>query len=302
MIRFLVVASTLLLAGLLGTAPSAAGPAGGLVDIGGGRQLYLRCQGTGSPTVFLISGKGGDVEGWNYVVPSDDPIRSSPYDSIGAAELTPSADAVQPTVARTTRVCAYDRPNTRFEGGDRSTPVPQPHTVQQDVDDILALVRAADLPVPMVFVAHSYGGLVLDLLARTQPEMVAGIVMVDGVSEFIAGLGTPVQNATWDRAGREPSEPGGEGVLMLEAIAAVQKAPRLPRVPAIVLSADRFYPPEVLTPENYTLAQIHHANDLLAAALGTTNIIATGSGHDMMLYQPQFVADHIIEVVDRARS
>jgi pimeloyl-ACP methyl ester carboxylesterase len=35
----------------------------------------------------------------------------------------------------------------------------------------------------VVFVAHSYGGLILDLLARTHPDLVAGIVMVDGVSE-----------------------------------------------------------------------------------------------------------------------
>jgi hypothetical protein len=40
---------------------------------------------------------------------------------------------------------------------------------------------------------------------------------------------------------------------------------------------------------------------MLAAALGTTNIIATGSGHSMMLYQPKFIAGNIIEIVDQAR-
>ena len=68
-----------------------------------------------------------------------------------------------------------------------------------------------------------------------------------------------------------------------------------------MLSADKFAAPEALTPENYTLAQIHQANDMLAAALGTTNIIATGSGHNMILYQPKFVADNIIDVVDEVR-
>ena len=235
------------------------------------------------------------------MVPPDDPIRSSPYDIIGEAQLTPSSDAVQPSVAKTTQVCAYDRPNTRLDGSDQSTPAPQPHTVQEDVGDVVALITAARLPGPFVFVAHSYGGLILDLLARTHPDLVAGIVMVDGVSEFLPGLGTPVQNAAWERDSMRPSEPGGEGVLILEAIAAVRDAPPLPHVPAIVLSADKFAAPEALTPENYTLAQIHQANDMLAAALGTTNIIATGSGHNMMLYQPKFVADNIIEVVDQVR-
>ncbi len=41
---------------------------------------------------------------------------------------------------------------------------------------------------------------------------------------------------------------------------------------------------------------------MLAAALGTTNVISTGSGHNMMLYQPKFVADNIIGVVDRVRQ
>ena len=119
------------------------------------------------------------------VVPPDDPIRSSPYDIIAEAKFVPSPDAVQPTVAKTTQVCAYDRPNTRPDGADRSTDVPQPHSVQQDVDDVVALINASQLPTPMVFVAHSYGGFVLDLLARTHPELVAGIVMVDPTSEFL---------------------------------------------------------------------------------------------------------------------
>ncbi len=69
-----------------------------------------------------------------------------------------------------------------------------------------------------------------------------------------------------------------------------------------MLSADKFAPPEALTPENYTLAQIHQANDMLAAALGTTNIVSNGSGHNMMLYQPKFVADNIIDIVDQVRA
>lgn len=68
------------------TAPSAsADDVAGLVDIGGGRSLYLNCQGNappGSPTVFVIPGKGSYAEAWNAAVPPDDPIRSSPYDVI----------------------------------------------------------------------------------------------------------------------------------------------------------------------------------------------------------------------------
>ena len=286
-----------------GCARSAAEPGpSGLFDIGGGRKLFLDCQGAGAPTVFIIPGKGSYAEAWNFVVPPNDPIRSSPYDIITQAKLAPSPDAAQPTVARTTQVCAYDRPNTRPDGPDRSTEVPQPHGVQQDVDDVVALISAAQLPGPFVFVAHSYGGLIADLLARTRPDLVAGLVMVDPVSEFMETVGSPAQNAAWERDSMTPPEPGDETVLLGDAIALVQNAPPLPHVPAIVLSSDKFAPPEALTPENYTLAQIHQANDMLAAALGTTNVVSNGSGHNMMLYQPKFVADNIIDIVDRVRG
>lgn len=286
-----------------GCAQSAADPGpSGLYDVGGGRKLFLDCQGQGSPTVFIIPGKGSYAEAWNFVVPPDDPIRSSPYDIIAQAKFVPSPDAVQPTVAKTTQVCAYDRPNTRPDGADRSTDVPQPHSVQQDVDDVVALINASQLPTPMVFVAHSYGGLVLDLLARTHPELVAGLVMVDPTSEFLPVLGTPAQNAAFERDVMTPPEPGGEGILVDDAFARIKVAPPLPRVPAIVLSADKYPPPEAVTSDNYTLAQIHEANNMMAAALGTTNIFSTGSGHNMMLYQPTFVADNIIDIVERVRE
>ncbi len=286
-----------------GCARSAADPGpSGLYDVGGGRKLFLDCQGQGSPTVFIIPGKGSYAEAWNVVVPPDDPIRSSPYDIIAQAKFVPSPDAVQPTVAKTTQVCAYDRPNTRPDGADRSTDVPQPHSVQQDVDDVVTLINASQLPTPLVFVAHSYGGLVLDLLARTHPELVAGLMMVDPTSEFLPVLGTPAQNAAFERDVMTPPEPGGEGILVDDAFARIKVAPPLPRVPAIVLSADKYPPPEAVTPDNYTLAQIHEANNMLAAALGTTNIFSTGSGHNMMLYQPKFVADNIIDIVERVRE
>jgi pimeloyl-ACP methyl ester carboxylesterase len=274
----------------------------GLFDVGDGRKLFLDCRGQGSPTVFIIPGKGSYAQAWNYVVPPDDPVRSSPYDVIADAKLAPSPDAVQPTVAKTTQVCVYDRPNTRPDGADRSTEVPQPHTLQQDVDDVVALISASQLPAPFVFVAHSYGGLILDLLARTHPELVAGIVMVDPTSEFLPTVGSPAQNAAFERDVMAPPEPGGEGIWADDAFARIKDAPPLPRVPAIVLSADKYPPPDAVTPDNYTLAQIHQANDMLAAVLGTTNVLANGSGHNMMLYQPKFVADNIIDIVQRVRE
>jgi pimeloyl-ACP methyl ester carboxylesterase len=41
---------------------------------------------------------------------------------------------------------------------------------------------------------------------------------------------------------------------------------------------------------------------MLAAALGTTNVVIPGTGHNQMLYQPRAVADEIVTVVDEVRT
>ena len=274
----------------------------GLVDIGDGRSLYLNCQGQGSPTVFVIPGAGSYAQAWNASVAPDDPVRSQPYDLIEEATIDyPTSLAAQPIVAKTTRICVYDRPNTRPDGPDQSTPVTQPHPVQQDVDDVVRLIAAAHLLTPMVFVAHSYGGLVLDLLARQHPELVSGLVFSEPTSEFLPSLGRLDQNAAFNADGQN-KPPDEEAILPDNAFAAIAAAPPLPRVPAIVLSADMFVAPKNLKPDNYTQAQIHQANDMLAAALGTTNVIVPGTGHNQMLYQPQAIADEIVTVVDEVRN
>ena len=51
------------------TAPVTIGP-GGIVEIGGGRTLYLQCVGSGSPTVVLEAGFGADTFQWQDVQPA----------------------------------------------------------------------------------------------------------------------------------------------------------------------------------------------------------------------------------------
>jgi pimeloyl-ACP methyl ester carboxylesterase len=85
----------------------------GLVDIGGGRKMYMECRGTGYPTVVFVSGGGDRAETWSKTLDS-------------------SKQAVLPAIAQTNRVCAYDRPGTLLATGEgaedflpsRSDPVP----------------------------------------------------------------------------------------------------------------------------------------------------------------------------------
>src|SRR5882724_6608879 len=154
---FLVVTFVNLFQVVVVAATEASNP-GGLVDIGGGRKIYLKCQGTGSPAVVLVGGRMASADDWSVA--------------------DKSAPAVFPQVAKFTRVCAYDRPGTPVgEKPSRSDPVPQPTTAKDAVADLHALLSAAGETGPYVLVGHSYGGLVVKLYARTYPKDVAGLVL-----------------------------------------------------------------------------------------------------------------------------
>jgi hypothetical protein len=93
---------------------------------------------------------------------------------------------------------------------------------------------------------------------------------------------------------------------MKDAFAKINAAGPMPRVPAVVLSADKpwrvdLVPPEALQGEQVTFADWSAAQDELAAALGAEHVTATNSGHGVYLYSPAVVVDAIRAVVDDAR-
>lgn len=198
-----------------------------LVDIGGGRKMYLKCRGTGSPTVVLVGGLRASADDWSVA--------------------NKSAPAVFPEVAKFTRVCAYDRPGTPVgEKPSRSDPVPQPTTAKDAVADLHALLTTAGGETgPYVLVGHSYGGLIVKLYASTYPKDVAGLVLVDALSEGLRDAETPAQWAIQrkliegDVRESVALYPALERIDMDRSFDQVRAAPPLRSIPLIVLSADR---------------------------------------------------------------
>jgi pimeloyl-ACP methyl ester carboxylesterase len=281
----------------------------GAIDVGGGRQMFVECRGEGSPTVVVINGKGSGAEDWLQALDPADPAHDAPGDDLpfGIGKVERSEDAVLPSVARFTRVCAYDRPDVRVDGPDPTTPRPQPHTVDLDVSDLHALLTALGEPGPYVLVAHSYGGLIATLYARTYPDTIGGLVMVDTVTQFMEDVVSPGALANWDASNAATSPQSREGVRLLDAFAQINAAPPMPKVPAVVLSADKpwridLLPPEATQGELVTFADWQTALDHLSAALGAELITSTNSGHDIYQYSPALVVGAIRQVVDDVRA
>jgi pimeloyl-ACP methyl ester carboxylesterase len=144
-------------------------PPGQLIDVGG-YKLHIFCMGEGNPTVILDHVGAGNSAQWGLV---------------------------QPEIAKTTRVCAYDR-----AGFGWSEPGPAPRDVRQNVQELHALLTNAHIAPPYVLVGHSYGGDVARLYADQYRDQVAGMVLVDPGTLFDTP-GVPAEiNAAWQAEGQ----------------------------------------------------------------------------------------------------
>jgi pimeloyl-ACP methyl ester carboxylesterase len=113
-----------------------------------GRLLNFVCMGQGSPTVILTAGLG-DFTGWAWA-------------------------PVQAEMARTTRVCAWDRAGYGLSDG-----VAVPQTVAATTADLEAALATGRIPGPYVLVGHSLGSYESLLYADRHPDRVSGMVLVD---------------------------------------------------------------------------------------------------------------------------
>lgn len=122
----------------------------GFVPVSGHR-MYYECMGNGSPTVVLDAGSPDSHIVWS---------------------------GIQPTLARHTRVCAYDRAGLGLSAPAQAGK----RTVLTQAHDLLALLHAAHVPGPYVVVGHSWGGLIARVFAHAYPRQTAGLVLVDATT------------------------------------------------------------------------------------------------------------------------
>ena len=253
---------------------------GALVDVGGYR-LHMTCAGAGSPAVILDAGLGATSFEWQEIAAS---------------------------VARFTRVCAYDRAGQGF-----SDPGPSPRTSGQIAREVSTLLRATR-NAPAIAVGASVGGWHMRVLASRHPEAVAGLVLVDASHEDqpltaprfarlvpIAGrlgvmrlLGIEIGGdypATAFRAHRFAAL-YSELTAMAESAAQVKASRRELPIPVVVISAGRG------TDSEWRAFQ----HDQTRLSRRSCQIVAENSGHVIQQDQPDALLRGIRAAWDAARS
>ena len=248
-----------------------AGPTGspGLVDVGG-RQLYLTCQGEGSPTVVMEAGGRGNSGSWQLV---------------------------QPEVAQFTRVCAYDR-----AGNGYSESAPVLDTAQTISDELHSLLANARIDGPYVLVGHSLGGILVRVFASRYLDEVVGMVLVDtGHGDPVARFQSVLTPEEWQLA--------SDVILHSDAGFTLPRGldllgPELGDIPLVVLSAGRAEVSPLPSEVAEKLNQVRPAmqQELLGLSSNSTHIIAEESGHSIQMEQPDLVIDAIRQVVQESRT
>jgi pimeloyl-ACP methyl ester carboxylesterase len=121
-------------------------PADQMVSVNG-HAVHLDCVGNGQRTYVLDAGAGaGAFEWWRLL----------------------------PLLAKTGRVCAFDRPGLGWSESSGGT-----HDAVASAHELAGLVRAAKIPVPFIYVGHSLGANIGIVYRDLYPHDVAGLVLIE---------------------------------------------------------------------------------------------------------------------------
>jgi pimeloyl-ACP methyl ester carboxylesterase len=124
-------------------------PAPGRIVRVNGHSVHVREMGEGAPTVVLEAGISATSLSWLLV---------------------------QPEVARSARVLAYDRAGLGWSGAARIARTP--FALARELHNVLGAFGAAP---PFIIAGHSFGGLIAQAFAALYPDQTAGLVLVDPV-------------------------------------------------------------------------------------------------------------------------
>jgi pimeloyl-ACP methyl ester carboxylesterase len=245
------------------------------IDVGGYRLHFRVYRGTG-PTVLLEAGGGADSSYWESL----------------------PADLVRETGAT---VVAYDR-----AGYGESDLPDTPYDVRQEIAGLWRGLEQLGLNDALIALGHSYGGMLIPVLAGEHPTAVRGLVFLDAMNvEFIDALGGvagltahPMAQHPFDRSRVEELTKPQRAALRVEAglpgtVATVRAMPVPRDIPVRVITAGIPWWPK---PEENEAWRASHEH-LAASAADGKLLVAEHSAHLIPYDQPEIIVAVIAELV-----
>ena len=241
------------------------------VDVGDGARLHVRCSGTGTTTVVLIS---------------------------GFAEVGDSCTSVRPAIAAQTRVCSYER----FGIGTSDQP-PSPQTFATDAVDLRTVLESVGEQGPYVVVGHSFRGAEAVSFASQFPEDVSGLLLLDAtpVTWPAATCAVPHDGsaaaAEFAAACAQQADPSAnpEHLDVPVAFAEVAEIDSLGDVPLVVApAAERVYPGLGARAAAHLVDVWNDGQQRWVALSSSARLLPVeDTGHYIQLDQPAVVIDEV---------
>lgn len=225
--------------------------------------------GSGTPSIVLVNGAGGPIEGWYKVYP--------PLEKLGA-------------------VIAYNRAGI---GASSKPSVPQTGDVV--VETLRELLLHAEMKPPYVLVGHSIGGLFVNLFARLYPDEVAAVVLLDATAPDDIAVMAAHQN--WAQRFLQRAmeiafgkDEFGEAQHASRTVNLIDQAGPFPAIPLIVVTGGK---PAMAwaTSAQALAARADHQRRLATLSPKGKQIIAKRSGHFPQLSEPAVVVGAVREAV-----
>jgi pimeloyl-ACP methyl ester carboxylesterase len=314
-ISSLTVVLTVALFSQQASSPQAYPPPGRMVDIGG-RSLHLNCEGKGSPTVILMAGGGAFSIDWALVQPKiAESTRVCSYDraALGWSDPGPAEDTVHETVSDL---------HALLQASDERGPYV---LVGASIGGIFiqAYQRAFPKDIAALVFSNSsnrIGFQVKDKTALiwelTEAEIRSAYPLPPPDNPKPTSEGDPYDKLPpdlqkvrlwldvrlwehWEKSGYG----GPEGLLSWRKEFLTEfdstdagKQPPLGSLPVVVISSN------AASPESARRSRDQAGPRLDYLSSNTLHITASGSGHEIHLYQPDRVIQGILQVVKAARS
>ena len=278
-------------------------PPGRLADLAD-HKMHLYCTGQGVPTVILESGLWNDSSVWYKV---------------------------QPEIAKSTRVCSYDRAGLGYSDL-RPRQEADSRNIAQNLHTLLA---NAGVNPPYVLVGHSLGGFHVRVYQNLYPSEVAGMVLVDsgypdqerrlpsemnkiqsrmylksklwglavplGLPRLTGACGVTVE-CNWQTVKARNAEVNGINDSGEEA----RHCGPLGSMPLVVVSHDpeRGPAPGLISPETsrrFGEQWTQMQDELARLSANSSHVIATGRTHYVQIDRPDLVIAAIRRVLDAAQ-
>jgi len=237
-------------------------------DVDPGPRVVRRVEaGAGEPAVVLEAGMNNGAASWQRVMP---------------------------LLAPHVRVAAYDRAGI---GG--SAPAPGLATIDRQLDDLSSVITGLAAG-PCVLAGHSWGGVLVQLLAFRRPDLVAGLVLVDPGHEGMQSLlPLPLRWGWRVMLTVRPDELHDDPAVTMAAVQELRAAATpFPDVPVVVLSAADGFP----FPRRFRAGWTSLQAGLAAAAPQGRHVVVDGTGHNIPRNRPDVVAGTILAVAAQARA